>query len=299
MSMSVVPTIDVGLVRWLVAEQFPQWSQLDIRPVDADGWDNRSFRLGDVLSVRLPSAAAYASQVAKEVQWLPVLADALRLPTPEVVGVGVPDAGYPFPWTIRRWIEGTTLADATGIDGVTVAADLARFLRDLHDVEPPGPAPGPHSAGRGAPLHQWDEQTRKALAALQGRIKVSSALRLWQDVLDAHTATERTVWFHGDVAPGNLLVCDGRLSAVIDFGLAGVGDPSCDLAIAWTWFDEDERETFRAELGADERTWLRGKGWALWKALISLDHPRHATESEHALRALGVLHGHAFERTTR
>lgn len=291
--MSVVPTIDVSLVRRLVAEQFPQWLQLDVRPVDADGWDNRSFRLGDELSVRLPSATGYVPQVAKEIRWLPVLAGALRLPIPEVVGVGVPGAGYPFPWTIRRWIEGTPLTDAADIDGVTVAADLAGFLRELHGVEPAGPRPGAHSAGRGASLRQWDEQTRNAVAVLDGRVEVEGALRLWQEALDAHAAPARAVWFHGDVAPGNLLAREGRLSAVIDFGLAGVGDPSCDLAIAWAWFDEDERETFRAELGADDATWLRGKGWALWKALISLDHPRHATESEHVLRALGVRHGHA------
>ncbi|KAF1048106.1 aminoglycoside phosphotransferase family protein [Xylophilus sp.] len=296
--MNVVPTIDVSLVRRLVAEQFPQWSQLDVRPVDSDGWDNRSFRLGDTLSARLPGAAAYAPQVTKEVRWLPVLSDALSLPIPEVVGVGVPGDGYPFPWTIRRWIEGTPLTDATGVDRRLIAVDLAGVLRELHRLEPAGLVPGSHSAGRGAPLQQWDEQTRDAVAALHGRIEAKSALRPWQDALEARAGAERAVWFHGDVAPGNLLARDGYLSAVIDFGLAGVGDPSCDLAIAWTWFDEDAREAFRAALGTDDATWRRGKGWALWKALVSLDHPRHASESARALRALGVLHAPAAERST-
>ena len=297
--MSVVPTIDVSLVRRLVAEQFPQWSQFDVRPVDSDGWDNRSFRLGDELSVRLPSAAAYAPQVVKETQWLPVLSNALSLPIPEVVGVGAPGAGYPFPWTIRQWIGGTPLTDAPRLDRVTVAVDLAGFLRELHGVEHPGPGPGPHSAGRGAPLQQWDDQVKYAVSALSDRIDVEGALRLWEDALDTRVASQRAVWFHGDVAPGNLLAEDGRLSAVIDFGLAGVGGPSCDLAIAWTWFARDEREVFRIALDADDATWLRGKGWALWKALISLDHPRYADESEHALHALGVAQRHASERNTK
>lgn len=126
------------------------------------------------------------------------------------------------------------------------------------------------------------------MSFLSGRIDGTRALRLWQDALDA-ASTIPAVWFHGDIAPGNLLGRDGRLSAVIDFGLAGVGDPACDLAIAWTWFDHEEREVLRTVLDVDDATWLRGKGWALWKALISLDHPRHGAESAHALNALGVL----------
>jgi aminoglycoside phosphotransferase (APT) family kinase protein len=288
--MNVVPTIDVSLVRRLVAEQFPQWSHLRVRPVESDGWDNRSFRLGTGLSVRLPSAAGYASQVIKEVQWLPHLAAAVSLPIPEVVGVGVPGCGYPFAWTIRRWIDGATLTTPTLIDRRALAADLAGFLRELQRSEPVGPAPGPHSAGRGAPLQQWDEQTRDAVSSLAARIDARSALRLWQEALDASasTATPR-VWFHGDIAPGNLLLRDGRLAAVIDFGLAGIGDPSCDLTIAWTWFNGEECKVLRTVLGVDEGTWVRGHGWALWKALISFDNPRHAAESEHVLNALGVL----------
>ncbi|QNG17767.1 phosphotransferase [Rhodococcus triatomae] len=200
--MSVVPTIDGSLVRRLIAEQFPHWSQLEVRPVESDGWDNRSFRLSAELSARLPSAAPYAPQVAKEVRWLPVLADVVSLPIPEVVGVGVSGAGYPFPWTIRRWIDGTPLAGAPLTDRKTLAADLAGFLGKLQHADRAGPVPWAHSAGRG-PLHQWDEQTRRALSSLRDRVDVGSALPVWQDALEAGAAQARSsVWFHGDVAPG-------------------------------------------------------------------------------------------------
>lgn len=287
--MSSNPTIDVGLVRRLIAEQFPRWASLEVRPVDLDGWDNRTFRLGDSLSVRLPSAEGYEPQVAKEVEWLPYLARRVSLPIPEVVGVGAPGAGYPFAWTIRRWIDGVPAVADAAHDRMGLATDLAGFLARLQRIDPIGPRPGAHSAGRGAPLDQWDAELRETVRSLAGRIDPDAAAREWDRALAARADPAPEVWFHGDVAPGNLLLRDGRLAAVIDFGIAGVGDPACDLAIAWTRFDAPARAVFRDALAVDDDSWARGRGWALWKALIALDAPRHAAESRHALTALGVL----------
>jgi aminoglycoside phosphotransferase (APT) family kinase protein len=285
--------ITVDLVRRLVAEQHPAWADLPVRPVEQDGWDNRTFRLGDTLTVRLPSAAGYVPQVEKEVRWLPYLASVLPLPVPEVVAPGVPGAGYPFPWTVRRWIEGEP-GDPAGLLTAEVVAGLAAFLQVLWDAAPAGgPAPGPHSGGRGAPLRQWDGAVRAAVAEQRGRLDGDAALAVWQRALDADQddADREGRWFHGDVAPGNLLLRDGRLAAVIDLGLAGVGDPACDLAVAWTSCDAGSREELRAGTGADDAMWLRGQGWALWKALIARDDPRHAAPSGRVLAALGLTGG--------
>ncbi|WAC65522.1 aminoglycoside phosphotransferase family protein [Agrococcus sp. SL85] len=277
--------IDAPLVERLIREQLPQWSHLQVRPVDVDGWDNRSFRLGEGMVVRLPSAVGYVPQVGKEARWLPTLAAALPWELPEVLALGEPGAGYPFPWSVRRWIDGSTpTLDAPPSAALT--ADLARFLRDLRAVAPEGPGPGPHGAGRGAPLTQWDAQVSRALAASAHRVDVAGARDLWADARDA-PGPARPSWFHGDVAPGNVLLRDGALAAVIDFGQAGVGDPACDLALAWQWCDGAGRASLRAALG-DDAEWRRGAGWALWKALITLDEPAREGAAIRTLAALGV-----------
>ncbi|WP_410665083.1 aminoglycoside phosphotransferase family protein [Amycolatopsis sp. lyj-84] len=221
-------TVGVDQVRRLVDDQFPQWSALPVRPVDESGWDNVTFRLGDTMVVRLPSAAEYALAVDKEQRWLPALAARLPLPIPAPLAKGRPDDGYPFSWSIYRWLPGEP-ASAGGIsDPVRFALDLAGFLAAL----------------RGVDAADWE-----------------TALGAPWDGVD--------VWFHGDVAPGNLLLDGGELAAVIDFGTCGVGDPSCDLAIAWTMLTADGRKVFRERLSVDDAAWARGRGWALWKTLIA------------------------------
>lgn len=281
-------TIDADLVRRLVAHQFPAWAHLAVRPVDVDGWDNRTFRVGENLSARLPSAPGYAPQVRKEMTWLPRLAESVRLPIPEIVAVGTPGEGYPFEWTLRRWIDGIPASHTAPKDTVEFAEELARFLGSLRAADPVGPPPGLHSAYRGSPLERWDAQTRATIEALGGRIDGRAALAEWQRARRADDGASTPVWFHGDVAPSNLLLRDGRLAAVIDFGCCGVGDPACDLAIVWTTFDVLARSRFRDVLGVDDAEWARGRGWALWKALITLDDPRHAVGSAAVLDALGI-----------
>lgn len=261
-------TIDAALVRRLIAAQFPHWKNLAVRPVDFGGWDNRTFHLGDEMTVRLPSAAAYSLQVEKEHRWLPRLAPLLPLSIPVPLAMGAPAEGYPWHWSVYGWIEGETAKRERIADLSEFAADLARFLVALRYVDATdGPAPGQHNFFRGGPLTVYDGETRQAISALGNRIDTGAATAVWEIALAA--AWEgRSVWFHGDVSRGNLLVEKGRLGAVIDFGTCGVGDPSCDLAIAWTLFEGESRDTFRACLAADEATWARGRGWALWKALI-------------------------------
>jgi aminoglycoside phosphotransferase (APT) family kinase protein len=262
--------INVSLVKQLVAEQFPEWTQLPIEPVELSGWDNRTFHLGQKMMVRLPSAEGYTPQVEKEHRWLPRLAQHLPLPVPKPVAMGKPSKDYPWPWSIYQWIEGET-ASAERIEDIgQFASELAQFLSDLQQIDATGgPRAGAHSFYRGAPLVVYDGETRIAIEKLEGEIDQPTVTSLWEEA----TRTEwqkPPLWFHGDVAEGNLLVKNGKLSAVIDFGCAGIGDPACDLTIAWTFLYGESREVFRKALPLDHTTWVRGRGWALWKALITV-----------------------------
>ena len=262
------PSIDADLVRELVGDQFPQWRHLEVRPVDRSGWDNRTFRLGDRLCVRLPSAACYAGQVERENRWLPRLAPGLPLPIPQPVALGQPACGYPWRWSVRRWLEGRDAASEPVAQGRSLAQDLARFLVRLRASDATGaPGPGQHNFWRGGPLETYDAQAREAADALRERLDVRRALAIWESGTRSRWSGA-PVWFHGDVEPSNLLLSNGRLCAVIDFGLAGVGDPACDLVMAWTHFEAQDRLVFRGGLDLDAETWARGRAWALWKALV-------------------------------
>lgn len=260
--------IDAALVRTLIAAQFPQWSDLAIKPVRHGGWDNRTFHLGDHMTVRLPSGASYAAQVLKEQYWLPRLAPQLPLPIPEPVALGEPDEHYPWHWSVYRWLAGETAKRERIADLPQFANDLAAFLTALQGADATGgPVPGAHNFHRGGSLSVYDAQTRQAIAVLGGAIDTGLATAVWDAALAAAWSGP-PVWLHGDVASGNLLVRDHRLSAVIDFGTCGVGDPACDLAIAWTLFEGESRQSFKAALPLDPATWARGRGWTVWKALI-------------------------------
>jgi aminoglycoside phosphotransferase (APT) family kinase protein len=254
----------------LVAAQFPHWACLPVRPVDLAGWDNITFRLGQDMSVRLPSGAIYFPQVDKEHRWLPELARQVPLPIPEPVARGVPGCGYPWPWSIYRWLPGRPAAASSIADLGQFAADLADFLAALYRIDPAGGPPGgEHSCFRGGPVAVWDEQTRAAIKVLDGQIDTGRATHVWETALAAGWHGP-PVWVHGDVSTANLLTDGGRLSAVIDFGCSAVGDPACDTVIAWTLLTGESRRIFRERLPVDDGTWARGRGWALWKALIIL-----------------------------
>jgi aminoglycoside phosphotransferase (APT) family kinase protein len=263
-------SIDAQLVGRLIAAQFPRWAGLPIARVECDGWDNSTFHLGAHMKVRLPSAARYVAQVEKEYRWLPRLAPLLPLPIPAPLAVGAPGEGYPWPWAVYRWLDGEPASRDNVADPRRFALDLAGFLVALQRIDAAeGPRAGAHNFYRGGPLRVYDAQTRETLAVLAGEVDVVAATEVWEAALAA-TWSVPPVWVHGDVSAGNLLVQEGRLRAVIDFGSSGVGDPACDLVIAWTLLEGEGREAFRAALPVDGGTWARGRGWALWKALITL-----------------------------
>ncbi|MFJ9690607.1 aminoglycoside phosphotransferase family protein [Kitasatospora sp. NPDC101183] len=253
----------------LVAEQFPQWAALPVTAAENGGWDNRTFRLGDSMVLRLPSAAEYALAVEKEHHWLPRLATALPLPVPIPLAKGRPGAGYPFAWSVYGWIEGTPATFESVVDPIRFAEGLADFLAALRGVDASdGPQPGTHNWFRGATLRTYEAEALGALDALRGHVDVVRAHAVWTRAVEARWDGP-DVWFHGDLARGNLLLRHGRLCAVIDFGTCGVGDPACDLAIAWTLLTAEGCERFRERLGVDDAAWARGRGWALWKTLVS------------------------------
>jgi aminoglycoside phosphotransferase (APT) family kinase protein len=261
--------ITADLVQGLVRDQFPRWGDLPVEAVPRQGWDNRTFRLGEQFAVRLPSAEGYVAGVEKEDRCLPVLAEHLPLPVPAPVATGKPADGYPFPWSVRHWLPGDTVDD-TNVDQAQLARDLGGFLTALREVSPKhGPAAGRHSFFRGCHPSVYSDEVESALDRLTGVVDVAACQAVWATALTSAWPLPPT-WFHGDVAVGNLLTTGGRLSAVIDFGTCGVGDPACDLVMAWTYFTGTERTIFREAVGLPDDAWRRARGWALWKALVTL-----------------------------
>ena len=256
--------IDRALVRRLVAAQFPDWTGLPIEPVRFFGTDNAIYRLGDDLAVRLPRREKNVETLEKELRWLPELAPQLPLPIPAPVAVGEPGAGYPFVWAVYGWLDGEAVEPPLADPGRLVA-----FIAALQGADPTGgPPPGAHNAFRGEPLPRRDAPVRAALEALS----VDGAQAVWDEALAAPEWTQPPVWIHGDLDARNVLVEDGRLSGVIDFGCLGVGDPACDVMVAWKLFSRSAREAFRAALAVDDATWTRARGWVLSQALGALSY---------------------------
>jgi aminoglycoside phosphotransferase (APT) family kinase protein len=265
--------VDVSLVGRLLAVQFPQWADLPIEPVHSAGTDNAIYRLGSEMAVRLPRIEGATGQVDKEQQWLPRLAPHLPLAIPVPLAKGRPGEGYPWQWSVYQWLEGETATNEGLADLGQAARDLAHFVAALHGIDPTsGPAPGAHNSFRGVPLSTRDAETRAAIAELSGMLDTGAVTAAWETALQTPAWHGPPVWIHGDLAPLNLLVQRGRLSAVIDFGCLGVGDPACDLIVAWNLLSAQTRDVFRAALSVDDATWARGRGWALSVGLIALPY---------------------------
>jgi aminoglycoside phosphotransferase (APT) family kinase protein len=278
---------DAALVRRLLAAQFPRWAGLPIEPVASSGTDNAIYRLGDDMAVRLPRIHWATAQVDKEQRWLPRLAPLLPVAIPVPLAKGEPAEGYPWHWSVHRWLDGENPALDGSADPRRLATELAQFVAALHRIDATGGPP----AGRGVPLVERDVPTRAALDALHGMLDTAAATAAWELALRAPAWPGPPVWIHGDLAPGNLLMVEGRLSAVIDFGCLGVGDPACDLIVAWNLLPAETRDVFRAALGVDTATWERGRGWALSVALIQLPYyhrtnPALAAGARHTLDAV-------------
>jgi aminoglycoside phosphotransferase (APT) family kinase protein len=267
-SESLGSRIDESLVRRLLRSQFPQWVDLPVQRIENGGWCNITFRLGDDKIVRLPRHEHYAPQVEKECAWLPKLVPNLPLEIPTPLALGRPSDSFPWPWAVYRWIEGETATPEHIDDPLKFARDLAQFLHALQSVDTAGaPLAGPHSFHRGGSLAVYGDEVERAITILANHIDTSLVADVWQRAIQTKWA-RNPVWIHGDVSVGNLLVRNGQLTAVIDFGNMAIGDPACDLVMAWTVFEGTSRNAFRGALNTDDDTWHRGRAWALWKALI-------------------------------
>ena len=286
--------IDVQLVRRLLAAQFPQWADLPLAPVDAAGWDNCIYRLGTDLVVRLPRRALGAAHLDRERQWLPMLAPRLPLPVPVPLREGMPAEGYPWHWMVCRWLAGKIAAVQPVADLGQAAAVLAHFVTALQAIESAG---GPDSEFRGGPLAEHDQAVRAAIEALHDAFDPAAVIAAWEAALAAPRWTGPAVWMHGDLHPANLLVHRGRISAVIDFGLVAVGDPACDLMVAWTFLTAPARRRFRAALAVGDSTWARGRGWALQFGLRCAAHadnnPVLGRIGQHTVSEVLADHGYA------
>jgi len=260
--------IDESLVRQLLKEQFPQWADLPISPVKSAGTDNAIYRLGEDKCVRLPRVPSAAKDVEKEQLWLPLFASTLPLVIPVPVGNGAANNNYPFKWSIFTWVEGRDATVESITDQTQAATTLAEFILALQTMNTTN---APFSR-RGVPLVAQDQEVRQAINSLNGKIDTQAVITLWNKSLQVPNWDKNPVWSHGDLLPSNLLIQNGSLTAVIDFGLMGVGDPACDLISAWSVFSASGRQVFRSALGVDEATWLRGRGWALSVALIILPY---------------------------
>ncbi|MBL3284513.1 Phosphotransferase enzyme family protein [Rickettsiales endosymbiont of Paramecium tredecaurelia] len=320
-----MPSLD--LAGKLIAEQFPEYASLTIVDVEKQGHDNRTYRLGEHMLIRMPTAADYALKVPKEQELLPQLAKRLSASIPAPIKMGKPSTytketsavarkmsgelaepiligehkrnpkfddanvevskvGYPYPFSIYQWLPGKSinLLTLTEQEKEQLAFDLAKFLKELqaiNDVE--GPEPGQHNWWRGDHVSVYDKGAREQIAELAEIIDAGQALALWDNAC-ATRWNKQPVWIHGDFAIGNILMGGGKLSAVIDFGGAAVGDPACDLVIAWTYLSGKAREIFISKMAMDPDTWLRGRAWALWKATFELcqiaDKRSHEAEAQ-------------------
>jgi aminoglycoside phosphotransferase (APT) family kinase protein len=269
---------DASLVRRLLEAQFPQWAHLPIEPVPSAGTSNALYRLGGDMVVRMPRIRGATAEVDREHMWLPRLAPHLPLDIPVPLALGTPAEGYPWHWSVYRWLAGENAAVRPVADPAQAAQDLARFIIALQRIDTTGgPQPGPNNYGRGVPLARRDKYTREGIASLQGILDahaLAAATSAWEASVRTPVWDGPPVWIHGDLLPVNLLISDGRLSSVIDFGCLGVGDPACDLQTAWNLFTPETRPVFRAALAVDDATWLRGRGWALSVAVIALPYYR-------------------------
>lgn len=277
--------ITPDLAQKLILKQFPEYRDLAITSVDCQGHDNRTFRLGDEMLIRMPTDEQYALKVAKEQDLLPKLASHLSFDIPAPIKMGAPSANYPYPFSIYKWLEGKSinLINKEEINLEALAKTLAKFLKELQLIKDiAGPMPGQHNWWRGDHISVYDKDAREQIAKLAGIIDSDKAMDLWIRALNTKW-NKAPVWIHGDFAIGNMLMQNGKLSAVIDFGGMSMGDPACDLVIAWTFLNGKSREIFIKEMNLDEDTWVRAKAWALWKAtfvLCELDNKNSAERVE-------------------
>ncbi|MEM9064114.1 MAG: aminoglycoside phosphotransferase family protein [Planctomycetota bacterium] len=291
MSPAEAFSVNEALARHLIHEQFPELAPLPLIRQTTAGTAHALFRLGSDLVARFPMTPAASLQCEKEHRWLREIATALPVPVPVPIHMGSPSNHYPAQWSITRWFAGRAIWDEPSLEWITLAVNVANFIKALSAIPPMGgPGPGAHNFGRGIDLSERDRPTREALCKASEFIPANRLEALWDRALSAMQPQSAT-WIHGDLHGGNMIMKNGILAAVIDFGGLAVGDPACDLAFAWYVLDRRGRERFRSELGANDDLWLRAKGWALSVAAIQLPYyrKRNTRMEELATRTLSAI----------
>ena len=254
--------LDEALVRGLLAEQFPEWVGLAVRRIEPSGTVNAIFQLGDELSVRLPRRQGPTEPGSVELDWLPTLATLVPVEVPVPVAQGRPSDSYPWFWEVHTWLEGETMP-VEAIDEIQAARDLAALVAALQRVDPAGAPPG-----RGIPLAERAEQMAWWFDRFDGD---PGARTEWERVVATAPQWDGPpVWHHGDIDCRNWLIQDRRISGVIDWGAMGVGDPACDVMVAWKLHSAAARDAFREALPTDDATWERARGWAVSQAVAAL-----------------------------
>jgi aminoglycoside phosphotransferase (APT) family kinase protein len=260
--------VDDDVVRALVQDQFPHWADKGLLRIADSGTDNAIYRLGDDLGIRLPRVQWAEAQIEKECRWLPKLAGGLPTAVPIPLAEGRPGMGYPFPWLVYPWLEGSSLDRAVVDDWDVIAEDVAEFVLALEQLPADN---GPTPTRRGAPMAQFDDVVQWGISQLNGTIDVGRARKVWQSAIEAGDWMGDPVWVHGDLLPGNVLVDRGRLSGIIDWSGAGVGDPACEAMLAWS-LPSDARRVYRQALGFDDVTWARARGWVVEQTVLYIPY---------------------------
>lgn len=269
-----VDEVDISekLAGQLLTDQFPQWSEQMLTTVKSEGTDNIIYKLGESMCVRLPRKPKAAGHVEKEQQWLPLLAPHLSVAIPDPIGKGRPTDYYPFPWSVYSWLEGKDALAANITDYDQIAIDLARFLKELWGVDTSNAPLATEINIRGTPLANRDAETREAITAVGNMFDPTALTKAWDRALRAPNWERQPVWIHGDMLPANIIIYRDHVGAVIDFSGICVGDPACDLLIAWNLLPPESRAVLRQAAGVDDATWERGRGHALSQALIFIPY---------------------------
>lgn len=256
--------ISSELIKNLLLKQFPKWADLPLQIIQPEGTDNAMYKLGNDKLVRLPRTRRASLNIEKEIIWLPKLSPKLTLSIPKIIGKGIPDIAYPFPWLVCEWLEGINPSKEGMIDDYIAANDLGAFVKAMQQIQTDN---GP-KCRRGRPLSTCDKEVKQSIPLLKELYDVKLLSELWEFSSKAPHWKQGPVWIHGDLHAGNLLVKEKKLVGVIDFGLAGIGDPACDMMVAWTLLKAESRKIFRSIVQPNDDTWHRGRGWALFLGIV-------------------------------
>lgn len=266
--------IDDKLAKELIMQSFPSWSSLPLVELRHSGTDNVLFRLGEDMLVRLSKRRESAKFVERENSILSFFRDKpLKIEIPRILGIGKPSQNYPQEWTVQSWIDN----DPFGYDPLSLAKtakDLGIFVKEIRKI----PVNGFSGTYRGQSLHLRKKSFSKSLSQFNQDYDVKQIQSIWEYCLSAKEWNKDPRWYHGDLHPGNFLFKGGSLKAVIDFGMAGTGDPSCDLLPAWSFLDRNTRQIFRDTVGASNDEWLRSRAWALYMAIMIIPYYQNTNE---------------------